>query len=250
MALRMAPVIRASNNLTPWVMAMFFAGMVFVWGRASAQMDSRSQQRDLTTLDLTKPVPPAEQGFRGIPGGEGGGIVGHGGSKASSLYQLPLEIQVVRSSVNDADQYSIQASVKNKGTQDFELPISRNLTSVEKSGNASQRIFFFLLETVPSETAEPVGVGSAVVGGSASLPGSFLTLAPGRSVNVLLPISIDLLQRALRGATTGQVEVRVFGNEWQLDDNRYSTRASSEKVISKNSITFILRNGRPVAKQK
>src|SRR6266496_146921 len=125
MALRMAPAIRASNNLTPWVVAIFFAAMVFVWGRASAQMDSSSPQRDLATLDLTKPAPPAEQGFRGIPGGEGGGIVGHGGSKASSQYQLPLEIQVFSSSASYTDQYSIQVSVKNKGTQDFELPISR-----------------------------------------------------------------------------------------------------------------------------
>jgi hypothetical protein len=240
MAHRTVLVVRANSYLTLWVIATFLTAVVFTRDRASAHIESTPAQRGVVTLDLTKRVPPAEQGFHGIPGGEGG-------SDAKPPYQLPLQVQVLGTSFGSPDQYAIQATVKNVGTQDFELPISKNLTAVEKNGNKSQRLFFFLVEALPGGHAEPVGVGDAVVGGSANLPNSFLTLTPGESVNVILPVSTDLLERALRGSRE-EVEVRIFCNEWQLDDSRYFTRATSEKVTSTNSVSFVLRDGKPFTK--
>ncbi len=233
----MVLVTRAHRTLTVWLIATFLVAVILAYDRASAHMESTSPQGDVGTLDLTKPVPPAEQGFHGIPGGEGG-------SDARPPYQLPLQIQVLRTSVSVPDQYAVQVAVKNIGAKDFELPISKNLTSVEKNGNKSRRLFFFLVEVLPGGHAEPLGVGDAVVGGSANLPGSFLTLRAGQSVNVILPVSADLLARSLR-TSRDQAEVRVFCNEWQLDDNRYSTRATSEKLMSTNSVPFVLRGGKP-----
>jgi hypothetical protein len=240
MAHRTVLVSKARNCLSAFV----FATLVIV-GPTTRDADSAYShasfaQQDVVTLDFTKPAPPAEQGRRGVPGGQGG-------SDASPPYKLPLRLELLEAAVSSENHYTIRATIKNIGNQDFKLPVWKDLTEVEKSGNKSQKLFFFLVKAIPEGKVEPVGIGDGVVGASASLPNSTVTLEPGQSASVILPLSMRQIERALRGSRR-EVEVRVFCNEWQMDESRYATRASSEELVSTNSLSFVLQDGKLVAK--
>jgi hypothetical protein len=208
-----------------------------------AQVTATSQPSRV--LDLTEKISSAEQGFPGIPGQSFGGPVG---LKDSSRYQLPLEIQILAVSARGEGDFTLEILVRNIGNADFELPSSRNITLVEKAGNKSQRIFFFHVKVPPVQQAESVDVGFAATGGSTSVPNSFLRLAPGESLRVLLPASAEMLKRAFKQPME-HVEARVVCSEWQLEDARYFIRAGSDDAASKNVINFVLRDGRPAALQ-
>jgi hypothetical protein len=233
-------VSQAGSYRTLFVVAAFVIVGAFARDRALASVQSWSAQRDVVTLDFTKPAPPAEQGRRGVPGGQGG-------SDASPPYKLPLRLELLEAAVSSENHYTIRATIKNIGNQDFKLPVWKDLTEVEKSGNKSQKLFFFLVKAIPEGKVEPVGIGDGVVGASASLPNSTVTLEPGQSASVILPLSMGQIERALRGSRR-EVEVRVFCNEWQMDESRYATRASSEELVSTNSLSFVLQDEKLVAK--
>lgn len=208
-----------------------------------AQLAATSQLSGV--LDLTEKAPPAEQGFPGIPGASFGGPVG---AKDTSRYQLPLEIQILGVSSRNKGDFAIEIAVRNAGSLDFDLPSSRNLTSVEKPGNKSQRLFFFNLRPVTEKRGDAERIEVIATGGSASVPNSFTRLAPGETLRVLLPASGETVKRAFKDSAQ-HVDVRVVCNEWQLEESRYFIRASSDEAASKNIIEFVLRDGQPVAQR-
>jgi hypothetical protein len=196
-------------------------------------------------LDLTEKVPAAEQGFPGMPGAGFGGPVG---VKDSSRYQLPLEIQILGASARDNGDFTLEVLLRNTGNADFELPSSTNITSVEKPGNKSQRLFFFRVRPVAEKQGDAESIGFAATGGSTSVPNSFLRLGPGETLRVLIPAPVETLKQAFKGQMQ-QLEARVVCSEWQLEDAHYFIQASSDDAVSKNVIKFVLRDGTPAVLQ-
>lgn len=237
----MRPVIKIMRILGSVCVAAYVLAAILVFYSAAARVQTNTIPQQPPVLDFTAQVPTAEQGFPGIPGASFGGS---NGVRDNSRYQLPLEIQMLRVSDNNKSHFNIEITLRNAGSVDFDLPSSRNLTSVEQPGNKSQRILFFRIEALAGAQSQPFDIGGVGAGGSTSVPNSFTRLAPGESIRILLPAS----QRILRGAFKGslkQLEVRVVCHEWQLEDSRYFLQASSGDAISKNAIKFVLRDGRP-----
>jgi hypothetical protein len=197
------------------------------------------------TLDLTTPGGESQKGRNDMPGG---GASWHTGQKNGSRYQLPLEIQILGVSARDNGDFTLEVLLRNTDNVDFDLPSSTNITSVEKPGNKSQRLFFFRVRPFAQKQGDAESIGFAATGGSTSVPNSFLRLAPGETLRVLLPASADIVRRAFKRPTE-QLEARVVCNEWQLEDDRYFIRASSDDAASKNVVKFVLRDGKATALQ-
>lgn len=212
--------------------------------------DSRSQSTQIAqqapVLDLTARVSSAEQGFPGIPGASFGGPVG---MKDISRYQLPLEVQVASVASTEKGDLAVQVMLRNTGKVDFQVPRLRNLTAVERTGNRSQRILFFRVEAVFSHRTEPANIGFAAVGSTTSIPSSSIRLGPGQALKVLLPVSSEELTRVLN-QTTSRIKVRVTCDEWQLEDSRYFIKASSEKTISTNALSLVVKDGKIVIQEQ
>lgn len=195
-------------------------------------------------LDLTAPIAAGEEGY---PYGPGMKVEGSTDNTrpANSDYHLPLQIRVAKSSVDSAGRFIFDVLVKNIGSDSFELPTSLNFTRIEKRGNKSQRQFLFLL-TRGAEDLDPQSVGSAM--GSTSVPGSVVRLAPGETARVLVAAARDqVLTKFTAGAK--EVELRVACVEWQFDDDCYFIHAQSGFLLSENTVTFRLGDGKPTLVQ-
>jgi hypothetical protein len=208
--------------------------------------DQASQSPPL--LDLTDPVPATQQG-RGLPGATGGGGGLQTGSTDTSSFRLPLELRIVGASVGKAGDFVIEILLRNTGGVSFDLPALRDITKVEQPGNRSQRIFFFDVQPVRDGKPSGESVRGAATGGSMSVRDSFLRIAPGESLRILLPTPMNLLKRSLAKAAD-QVEVHVVCDEWTLEDDRYFIHAIADKLPSTNTVFLGFRNGKPfVAKR-
>jgi len=230
---------------------MGIMAVVFLAGaaRAAGTFDLRTGQSISAqpVLDLTQSVPATQAGHPGIPGQSWSGG-GNPGAADNSHYQLPLTIQILHSSTSDERGFVIEVLLRNMGQAFFDFPSSRDLAKVEQKGNVSQRILFFRVQPVGEKQQEIETIGFAATGGSTSVPNSFIRLAPGEALRVLLPASNDMVRRAFKGPAE-QIELRVLCSEWQLEDTRYFIRASSEDTPSKNAIKFVLKNGKPIPLQ-
>lgn len=194
-------------------------------------------------LDLTAQVPRNEQGYyHGIPGMSGGGASGgwRPGPGDTVRYQLPLGLEILHASPTKEGNFAIEVLLRNADSAPFDLPTSRNLTAVEKPGNRSRRVFFFSLKPTGGSTREGETLGFAATGGSTSIPGSFITLDPGKSLRVLLLASSDSIRRSFT-QKSDKLGVRVTCQEWKLDDNRFFLSGISEELASLNTIQFALR---------
>jgi hypothetical protein len=183
---------------------------------------------------LTAPVAADQQGLRAIPGQSFG-------SGGQGKYKLPLELNVNRSWITDQGEVRIEVSVRNIGGVPLELPASRNLTQIEKPGNNAQHLFWIMVH--PEADKSSRNIGGVAVGGSTSVPGSLIKLAPGESLRVLIQVSHAEIETAFNGSQRKQLEARVVCQEWRLEEDRYSIAASSEDVASGNVVQFVLGDG-------
>jgi hypothetical protein len=192
-----------------------------------------------TVLDLTAKTPSTEQGFPGIPGRSfsGGSAV-----KGDTRDDLPLELRVTRVTRTDTGDFVLEVSAKNIGTHELDLPRLRNLSLVETPGNRSQRILFFRIQVKLPVVSDPIVLGFAAVGSSASLQDSFVKLAPQQQITIRLLTPQKSMRQAMNLPST-QLSAIVSCEEWQLEDTRYFIRANSETIFSKNSVDFSSQNG-------
>jgi len=224
------------RSVRPLWLAYLGAVVLFGWPALS---------QSAPVIDLTKEVLASERGQPGIPGLAGGG--GGTSVKGPSRYRLPLAVQVLQNSVNEKGEVVVAVLVRNTGSSAFDLPVSRNITEIQKAGNSSQRMFFFDVQTVTAGAVRE-GAGGGVTAGSTSISASFVRLDPGSSLEVLLPTSQSLLRNAFTdGVST--VRIRVVCNEWKLEDTSYFLQATSEEVVSTNMISLGLRDGKVIAPQ-
>lgn len=157
----------------------------------SPNLSSVQTRPSTGVLDLTAISPAKEQGYPGIPGMNVGGSTGPATPSESLAYPLPLELSILGSSFDNERNFVIELLLRNTGQTTFRLPSSRNLTKIERTGNKSQHIFFFLLRPVTRESSGPEFITSVATGGSASVPGSFTDLGPGESLRVRVPAVAD-----------------------------------------------------------
>ena len=153
----------------------------------------------ISILDLTAEVSPNEQGYyHGIPGSSGGGATGgwRPGPGDTVRYQLPLSLEVLDATLNKDSNFVFELLLRNTGDARFDLPSSPKLTTIEKPGNKSRRVFFLQLQPLTGSRPGIVPLGFAAIAGSTSIPGSFIRLDPGKSLKILLLASSDLIRRS------------------------------------------------------
>jgi hypothetical protein len=190
-------------------------------------------------LDLTAQPPRNEQGYPGIPGMSGGGGAWRPGPDDTLRYQLPLAAEILHAQPSKDGNFVVEVLLRNTDSAPFDLPSSRNLTAVEKPGNRSRRVFFFRLQSVGGGVHEGEALGFAATGGSTSIPGSFISLDPGKSLRVLLLASSDSIRRSFTQESE-KLGVKVTCQEWKLDDNRFFLSGISAELASANIIQFVL----------
>jgi hypothetical protein len=189
-------------------------------------------------IDLTTPEPANQQGL-GVPGASGGTF-------ESPKYELPLRAEIIQTSVSKAGDFILELQLENTGQGGFDLPISRNISDVQRTPGGSRREFFFQIRPVSSEGQPAEAVGFGVTAGSVAVPGSFMRLQPRESVRVLLRAESSRVRKAMPNESK-QLEVRVVCGEWTLDDNRFFIRATAQDLISANAAALIFRDHMPVA---
>ncbi len=233
--------IKHGRLLIIHVVLLWAAGTTIISGRLAGQASETPG-----VLDLTAEVPRSEQGYyRGIPGMSGGGGTGgwRPGPDDTLRHQLPLAAEILRASPRKDGNFVVEVSLWNTGSAPFDLPSSRNLTAAQKPENRSRRVFFFQLQPVRGDAYEREVLGSAATGGSTSIPGSFISLDPGKSLRVLLLASSDSIRRSFTQKTE-KLEVKVTCQEWKLDDNRFFLSGISTELGSVNTIQFARRGER------
>ncbi len=180
-------------------------------------------------IDLTTPEPESQQGL-GVPGGSAGTF-------EPANYELPLRAEIIGTSRDKAGDFILEVQLKNTGQGAFDLPISRNISDVQRTPGKSRREFFFQVRPVFSKSRTVEEVGSAVTAGSVTVPHSFLRLQPQGSVRVLLRAESRLVREAVPRETK-QLDVRVTCGEWTFDDSRFLTRAVAQNLASSNTVTL------------
>lgn len=239
------PAINMRADLSSFRIAIYIVVSSLVGYCIVSRAQTTQTVKQLRVLDLTEKVLAIDEDFSGIPGESFGGPIGQ---SDRSRYQVPIEIKILSvSDTNDGD-FTIDVLIRNTGTTEFDLPSSKNLTSIERPGNKGQRLFFFHVRPLTENPRDVESMEVVATGGSITVPNSFRRLAPGESLRVLLPAHAEIIKRVLKGSTE-QLEVRVECNEWQLEDTRYFIKASSNRAVSKDVIKFALRNGKPVVLQ-
>jgi len=175
----------------------------------------------------------------------GGGGAWRPGPGDTVKYHLPLTAEIVGVSANKDGNFVIEVSLRNTDSAPFDLPSSSKLTTIEKPGNKSRRVFFFQLQPLGGRKASIVALGSAATAGSTNLPESFVRLDPGNSLKILLLASSDLISRSF-GPQSEELAVKVICNEWRLDDNRFFLNGISDELTSVNKAQFAIRHNQVV----
>src|ERR1700674_947442 len=208
---------------------------ITAFGRQGSQESQTSG-----VLDLTAEVPRTDQGYPGIPGMSGGGGGWRPGPTDTQRYRLPLAVEILHASPNKDGNFVLEILVRNTDSTPFDLPNSRNITAVEKPGNRSRRVFFFRLQPAGRGAHSGDALGSAATGASTSIPGSFISLDPGKSLRLLLLASSESLRRSFTRESEG-IAVKVTCDDRRLDDNRFFLSGISDELASVNTLQFALR---------
>ena len=198
-----------------------------------------TQEKTLSRyIDLTKPPLTGQQGL-GVPGGSGGTF-------QAPRYKLPLRLEIIHLSAVGTGEFVLQVRLENTGTAPFDLPVSRNISDVQRTPSASRRVFSLAIRQVSPAHAKTWTV--AVTAGSASMPHSLLPLQPGESAQVLIQVLSGRLKEAIP-TDTRRFDVRVLCDEWTLDDDRFFVRAKSQEIASENAAKFRITDGTVIAAQ-
>lgn len=196
------------------------------------------------TLDLTKP-PPIEEQRIGLPGGSGGGV---GGGSLPRGYALPMALhlsELTPQMITHGRGFRMEVLLKNTGDSVFLMPASQNMVSVLKQGNKARRTVQFFLSLEDVKRGRNVSFVVGVACGSHTVPASFLRVAPGQTVRVLLAGQLasfgdeDTLSEWAKSGVK-EVRARAEVSEWKYEDKRYFIQSISERLISPNSVELTL----------
>jgi|SRR5882724_4235891 len=192
------------------------------------------------TLDLTTPVAENQQGRSDMPGS---GTYWREGQRSNRL-QLPLSVHILKSSVNDTGNITVEILLKNMSDSGLDIPISRDISRVEQTASKSRSLFFLRAVPVYDGKLGDDSIGSGETAGSLSIQDSLMRLEPGDSLRVLIPVTATSLKRALP-KNGDRVEIRITCEQWHLDDQRYFIDSTSDKVLSVNTNILGFHDGKP-----
>lgn len=187
-----------------------------------------SQEKGRAPLDLTTAPSPDQEGL-GVPGNTGGGTSGGPIERTTSV--LPLRLNILKASAGDAGDLILDIQLQNLGPEPFDLPVSRNISNVQKTPGRLRREFLFAVRSL-AERSKTLTV--AVTAGSTMTPDSVLRLQPRDSVHVLLRVRVDHL-RSVRSGTQG-FGLEVVCGQWTLDDHEFLIRAIAQDLVSENTV--------------
>ncbi len=214
---------------------------------AVAGHSGRTHRTPTPVLNLAKAVPRDQRPTSGwMPGAHIGGVGGVG--LVPRPYSLPLAVKLISISprqLGPRTRLSVELVLKNMGTDPYYLPASLKRVTVLKQGNKGRRtlLFSLVLEDVKRHDRLSFGVGSS--DGSETIPSSFLRLAPGQAVRVLLAGGLNSLnqQQAMsQWLAEGVKEVwaRAKISEWRYEDKRYFIENEAQPVTSGNALRLRL----------
>lgn len=198
------------------------------------------QDKARTLLDFTTPEQPAQQGL-GVPGDSGGGT--SAGPLRPATYKLSLRANILRASVSPGGDLLLEVQLKNAGPAVFDLPVSRNISAIQRTPGRLRREFIFAVR--------PVGKGRegwtvAVTAASTAVPHSTFQLKPGESAQVLLRVQSDRLRRAM-SSEAKELRLEVVCGEWALDDTKFLIRSKALELTSENTALFEFHDDTPSA---
>lgn len=204
------------------------------------QIATADAQDDPTLrLDLTAPQPLEQQGI-GFPGAMGGG----GAGARPQQYEMPLNVEIIDASVLDSGDFAFVIRVENVGESDFEMPVSRNITDVQRTIGSPRHELLFGVRSAGSKEDQRSIV--AVTAGSQQVAHSIVRLAPTQAIRVKLRIESSWARNALP-KNSKQVQVRLYCGGWILENGRFVIQASAKEVLSKNEAILDFTGGTPTA---
>jgi len=173
----------------------------------------------------------------------GSGTYWREGQRSNRL-QLPLSVHILKSSVNDTGNITVEILLKNMSDSGLDIPISRDISRVEQTASKSRSLFFLRAVPVYDGKLGDDSIGSGETAGSLSIQDSLMRLEPGDSLRVLIPVTATSLKRALP-KNGDRVEIRITCEQWHLDDQRYFIDSTSDKVLSVNTNILGFHDGKP-----
>lgn len=197
-------------------------------------------QKIETVVDLTTPPPVNQQGLTVL----GGRVGGPSRSLVPQKYDLPLRLQIVRASADSSNDFILHIRIQNVGKTALELPISRNLSDIQRKPGRFRRELYFGVIAVP-----PLGGPSHVIAataGSYAIAHSFLRLEPQQSYQVIFRVESAWVKSSLP-AGKGEVQLHVFCGEWAMKDDQYVIESTAQEVVSENTSVLGFNGGTPLA---
>ena len=162
------------------------------------------------------------------------------GSSLTALAPLPIEVQVQDISMlvpTDPKSVTVQFLVRNIGTGPIDVPASRDTAGVLTSDNKGRRELGLSLIVQPLGTGKSFSFSMAPAAGAISVPGSMVTLPPGRSLVIRTVCeSFDISDAEERETTLGMADVNVRVTEYALENRRYVIEQYFESVLSTNTV--------------
>lgn len=180
-------------------------------------------------VDLTTPQRRGQEGL-GVPGF---GVSAAGGQQVDEhKYEMPLRVEIVRASIEKSGDFILQVKIENAGQVAVELPISRQVSDVQRTPGSFRRELSFTVRPVGSESRLPNVVGVTV--GSHAVPHSLVGLEPRQSIRVLLRVESRWVKSSL--PKDGQkLRVEVTCGEWALKNDSFFIESTAKDVISGNT---------------
>lgn len=186
-------------------------------------------QKSGLLVDLTTPQSQGQDGL-GVPGLGISAIEGQ--PVDEHKYEMPLRIEIVRSSVDKSGDFILQVKIQNIGQAAVELPVSRKASDVERKSGSFRRELFFTVRPMATESRPPNVVGATV--GSHAVPPSLVRLEPLQSFRVLLRVESRWVKSSLP-RDGKEIRVEVTCGEWALKDDSFFIESTAQNVISGNT---------------
>jgi len=147
--------------------------------------------------------------------------------------------------VTKAGDFVIEVDIKNVSRGEVELPISRQITDIERTFGAFRRELIFGVHATSAQNEEPYVV--AVTAGSHAVPKSLLKLEPDKSVRVLLRIQSSWVRKSLP-ENEKEVSLHATCGEMALEDARFSIQSMAHEIVSQNAAVLGFSGDTPTAK--
>jgi len=129
--------------------------------------------------------------------------------------------------------------IRNLGKEPIAIPASQDFANVPMAGKKDRRILGVELELAHPHGSKPIRFHIGVAVGSASVPGSMITLDPQETLLIRAGGSLTPTWRWHEaGLDTDVVSAKVIVGEEFIEDERYAIKNWSEKAVSRNKASF------------